>query len=80
MQLTHIHGESSIESDKTNRQKLIECINELKPEEVKSLYQTVEDYYKWKSNNLYDVVREYCTIDDVEKIYAIAKFTLWHHF
>ncbi|GBM68060.1 hypothetical protein AVEN_66735-1 [Araneus ventricosus] len=68
VQLMHIYEESSIESDKTNRQKLIECINELKPEEVKLVYQSVEDYYKWKNNNLYDVVKEYCTIDDAEKV------------
>ncbi|GBM80320.1 hypothetical protein AVEN_188243-1 [Araneus ventricosus] len=49
------------------RQKIIECINNLKPEEVKAVYQTIQDYYEWKSNNFYDIVREYCKIDDAEK-------------
>ncbi|GBN45939.1 hypothetical protein AVEN_260851-1 [Araneus ventricosus] len=55
-------------SDGTARQKLMKCIDNLKPEEVKSVYESIEDFYKWKSNNLHDALKEYCEINDAGKV------------
>ncbi|GBL76454.1 hypothetical protein AVEN_53216-1 [Araneus ventricosus] len=47
-------------------QKVENCIqNILKPEEIKSVFQFVEDnYYKYKSDNIPGAVKEYCNDDD----------------
>ncbi|XP_055940245.1 uncharacterized protein LOC129969622 [Argiope bruennichi] len=48
-------------------QKIEDCLKILKPDELKSTFQYVEDnYYKYKNDDLPDAVKEYCNDYDDE--------------
>ncbi|GBM38930.1 hypothetical protein AVEN_271045-1 [Araneus ventricosus] len=64
---------SSCLSNGKDRRTVYECFEVLRPEELKSLYQTIQDFYKYKSKNFNDSLKEYCELDDGKKSDVYAK-------
>ncbi|WP_269773778.1 hypothetical protein, partial [Bacillus safensis] len=60
-------------SNEKDHQKINECFNVLKPEELQSVYHIIKDHYNFKSNNFNDAEDEYCKLDDAKKPDAYAK-------
>ncbi|GBM73761.1 hypothetical protein AVEN_556-1 [Araneus ventricosus] len=59
-------------SNGKDHRKMNECIQILRPDELKSLYQTIRDFHKYKSENSYDVLKECCELDDAKKLSSQA--------
>ncbi|GBM60056.1 hypothetical protein AVEN_147614-1 [Araneus ventricosus] len=59
-------------SDGTAARNVNECINKLRPEDIESLYQSIQNHYEYRSKNLYDGIKEYCKLDDAKRPDAYA--------
>ncbi|XP_055943586.1 uncharacterized protein LOC129974847 [Argiope bruennichi] len=54
--------------------KLLNCFNKLTPEELQSCFQLIKNnYFNYKSDDIFGAIKELCHFDDAKRQYAYNK-------